>query len=141
MPHKNQGPVKQLKFHSANIRTKQLKDIIENLSFFVFQNPSSAARVSQYYIFVRYIELYINAKKTSIKPLRITYTGTLKSKNTNIPLLNSPTVKTSQESVLSTTELRSCFDDTPNANIKGMPNVTTAPIVTTHCTRSKLHIS
>ena len=85
--------------------------------------------------------MYINTKIRSIKPLTITYTGMLKSKKTNIPLLNTSMQNTLQDSVLSTIELRSCSAETPNANTKGVPIVKNAPAVTINCTRSKSHIS
>ena len=65
----------------------------------------------------------------------------LKSKNTNVPFAINSTMNTVQDSAFSITELRSCFADIPIANINGVPNVNSAPIVTIHCTRSKPHIS
>ena len=87
------------------------------------------------HIFVRYIELYINIKTTSIRPLIITYKGTLKSKKTNIPLLNSSMQNTLEDSAFSITELRSCFDEIPSASINGVPKVMSAPMAIIHCVR------
>ena len=71
-----------------------------------------------------------------INPLIITYTGTLKSKNTNIPFIMSSTKKTTQARVFNIMELRSCLDDNPKANSEGIPRVKNAPAVITCCTLS-----
>ena len=65
-----------LKSCLLSIRLKQLvAPVIAPLEKEIYQD----------YIFVRYIELYINTNVRSISPLTITYIGILKSKKTNTP--------------------------------------------------------
>ena len=58
------------------------------------------------YILVLYIELYISAKTTSIRPLIIIYAGMLKSKNAKIPFMAISMKNVVDESAFSITELR-----------------------------------
>ena len=57
----------------------------------------------------------------------ITYTGTLKSKKTNIPFVIISTIRITQASALSIVELRTCSRVMPNENTDVIPNVRNAP--------------
>lgn len=70
----------------------------------------------------------------SISPLKITYTGILKSMKTYTPFEIISIKRKTQESVFNIAELRSSLNETPKTSIIGTPSVTNDPAVITHFT-------
>ena len=93
------------------------------------------------YIFVLYIELYIIAKTTSIKPLMIMYAGMLKLNNAKMPFVAISAKNIVEDRAFNITELRACFADTPKLRSAVIPMVMNEAMAMKHLTRSKSHIS